>query len=647
MLQRLWQVVVCMICGSSLSLAQAVDLTPQQQAYNEVRKLQRSQKWDKAEKSLAKLSQYPLYNYLQYYQLRGQMRKVSQDQVEQFMQDNPQSYLRHAIQRRFMVELARRKEWQSYLDFYPKLPNSTDLQCYHYYANLKVGDAEYAWQGAESLWLHGRSRPKSCDPLFDSWQKAGNISDKLRWQRMLLSFQANQVSLLKYLSKSLSDSKKSDAKLLIDAYSKPMAVISSGKLKINQSSRHQEIALLAIKRLGRKDLVAAVEHIERWSKPLSKSSSLFHSTERYLIGRVMSDPSPELLKWADRQLRLQPHTSTIERRIRLAISQQQWDQIGLWIARLPEAKQQQERWIYWQARSLVALGQKERATPTIEKLAEERSYHGFLAAQYLGQDYQLGEQLHQTSDDTLVQLNQHPVVLKVKELLALEEYYSARTEWDTLLRRSSLLRQLDLGVLALSHNWQDFAVQASIVAKQWDQLEMRFPLSFAKEFEYFANKRQVEASLLFAVARQESAMYPLAQSTVGARGLMQLMPATAKETARKIGFTYRSRTQLFTPEDNIRLGSAYLDGLLNRYKGNRILAAAAYNAGPHRVSRWLADRGDVPADVWVESIPFKETRHYVQSVLAYQVVYQYRRQQEITPFLTPKELAYPYGKPKG
>ncbi|WP_163131229.1 transglycosylase SLT domain-containing protein [Agarivorans sp. Alg241-V36] len=646
MLKRFWRVLVCLVCGS-MGMAHAAELSPQQQSYKDIRKLQRADKWAQAEKSIEKLAAYPLVEHLQYYQLRGQLRKASRQQVEQFITDYPQSYLSNALQRRFMLELARRKQWQSYLEFYPKLPNSIDLQCHHYYAQLKVGDASQAWQGAEKLWVHGRSRPKSCDPLFDSWQKAGNISDQLRWQRMLLSFQASKPGLMKYVAKSLSDSKKADAKLLADAYVKPMAVLSSGKLKINQSSRHQEIALLAIRRLARSDLESAVEHIERWSKVLAKSDALYFSVERYLIRRVISDKSPELLKWADRQLRLSPDTPTIERRIRLAIAEQQWDQIGLWIARLPETKQKQERWTYWQARSLVALGQKERAQPTLELLAKERSYHGFLSAQFLQQPYQLGEQRHITSDDTLKQLNQHPVVLKVTELLALDEYYSARTEWDTLLRRSSLLRQLDLGVLALNNDWQDLAVQASIVAKQWDQLEMRFPLSFSKEFEYFANKRQVEASLLYAVARQESAMYPLAQSSVGARGLMQLMPATAKETARKIGFRYRSRSQLFEPEDNIRLGSAYFDGLLNRYQGNRILAAAAYNAGPHRVNRWLKERGDVPADVWVESIPFKETRHYVQSVLAYQVVYQYRRKQQLTPFLTPNELGYQYGGSKG
>ncbi|WP_220718499.1 transglycosylase SLT domain-containing protein [Agarivorans litoreus] len=646
MLKRFWRVLVCLVCGS-LGMAHAAELSPQQQSYKDIRKLQRADKWAQAEKSIEKLGAYPLVDHLQYYQLRGQLPKVSRTQIEQFISENPQSYLSNALQRRFLLELARRKQWQSYLEFYPKLPNSIDLQCHYYFAQLKVGDASQAWQGAKKLWVHGRSRPKACDPLFDSWQKAGKISDQLRWQRMLLSFQASKPSLMKYVAKSLSDSKKADAKLLADAYVKPMAVLSSGKLKLNQSSRHQEIALLAIKRLARSDLESAVEHIERWSKVLAKSDALYLNVERYLIRKVISDKSPELLKWADRQLRLNPDTATIERRIRLAIAEQQWDQIGLWIARLPEAKQKQERWTYWQARSLVALGQKERAQPTLELLAKERSYHGFLSAQFLQKPYQLGEQRHITSEDTLKQLNQHPVVLKVTELLALGEYYSARTEWDTLLRRSSLLRQLDLGVLALNNDWQDLAVQASIVAKQWDQLEMRFPLSFAKEFEYFANKRQVEASLLYAVARQESAMYPLAQSSVGARGLMQLMPATAKETARKIGFRYRSRSQLFEPEDNIRLGSAYFDGLLNRYQGNRILAAAAYNAGPHRVNRWLKERGNVPADVWVESIPFKETRHYVQSVLAYQVVYQYRRKQQLTPFLTPNELDYQYGNTKG
>ncbi|WP_083481511.1 transglycosylase SLT domain-containing protein [Agarivorans gilvus] len=647
MFQRYWRVVVWVSCMVCLSVAQASQLSSQQQSYKDVRELQRKQQWQNAERLMAQLVDYPLLNYLQYYQLRGQLQQATQAQVEQFIRQNPQSYLSSALQRRFMLELARREQWQAYLNFYPQQPNSVDLQCHHFYAQLQVGNNKQAWQGAEQLWLYGRSRPKACDALFERWEQAGQISNDLRWQRILLSFQARQLGLLKYLAKPYSGSNKADAKLLLEAYAKPMSVISSGKLNLGNSARHRDISLMAIKRLSRQDLDAAVEHLQRWQKKLAKSTALYRNVEAYLIRRVIDEPSPSLLKWADRQLRLHPDSSIIERRIRLAIAELDWPQIGVWIARLPQAKQSSERWTYWQARSLVALGQQERAEPTLQILAKERSYYGFLAAQFLQQPYQLGEQRHQTSQDVLQQLNQHPTVLKVKELLALEEYYSARSEWSGLLRRSSLLRQLDLGVLALSNDWQDLAVQASIVAKQWDQLEMRFPLSFSKEFEYFANKRHLEASLLYALARQESAMYPLAQSPVGARGLMQLMPATAKETARKIGFSYRSRQQLFEPEDNIRLGSAYFDGLMNRYQGNRILAAAAYNAGPHRVNRWLDERGDVPADVWVESIPFRETRHYVQSVLAYQLVYQYRRKQQLSPFLTPNELAYPYGKSKG
>ncbi|WP_432459701.1 transglycosylase SLT domain-containing protein [Agarivorans sp. QJM3NY_25] len=644
--QWFWQLCVFLLC-SGLGFAQAGQLTPQQQAYKDVRQLQRAAKWTQAEQSLNQLKDYPLFDYLRYYQLRGQIRTVSRAEVEQFIGANSLSYLSNAMQRRFMLELARRGEWQSYLEFYPQLPNSIDLQCHYYYALYKTGDAPQAWQGAKKLWLHGRSRPKACDVLFTHWQKAVKISDQLRWQRMLLAFQARQISLLKYLGKSQSKIHQPEVKLLVKAYTQPAVVLSSGQLKISQSRSHQQIALLAIKRLARRDLAAAVGYLTRWAKPLSQSNQLYLNCERSLVRKVIGQPTPVLLKWADRQLRLHPDSHSIEQRVRLAIAQQQWAQISLWLARLPEATQRQERWRYWQARSMLALGQTELAMASFDKLSVERSYHGFLAAQYLNKPFQLQEQQHRMSAAELKQIDQHPVVLKVKELLALEEYYSARSEWDHLLRRSKLSRQLDLGALALSHNWQDMAVQASIIAKQWDQLQMRFPLSFAQEFEYFANKRQVEASLLYALARQESAMYPLAQSSVGARGLMQLMPATAKHTAKKIGFKYRSRSQLFEPEDNIRLGSAYLDSLLDRYQGNRILAAAAYNAGPTRVSRWLAKSGKVPADVWIESIPFKETRHYVQSVLAYQVVYQYRRKQPLQSLLTPQELSYSYGVPKG
>ena len=162
-----------------------------------------------------------------------------------------------------------------------------------------------------------------------------------------------------------------------------------------------------------------------------------------------------------------------------------------------------------------------------------------------------------------------------------------------------------------------------IAGKHWDHLDVRFPLAFKDHILEAADETALSPSFIFAVARQESAMSEQAKSSAGARGLMQLMPATAKQTARKRGIQHRT-DDLYRAEHNIQLGSQYLDELLSQFNGNRILAAAAYNAGPHRVSTWRANQDLVDYDIWIETIPFKETRGYVQNVLTYAVIYSLR-----------------------
>ena len=184
-------------------------------------------------------------------------------------------------------------------------------------------------------------------------------------------------------------------------------------------------------------------------------------------------------------------------------------------------------------------------------------------------------------------------------------------------------RRQELALLARQQGWHRLAIDAAGRAKAWDLLDIRFPMPYQSTFEQFASNQQVPATELMAIARRESAFYPKARSPVGARGLMQIMPATGKQVAASLGASH-STSDLYEVEHNVLLGSAYYRQLLDRYDGNRIFALAAYNAGPHRVDRWRkpgdADRS---VDQWIEAIPFKETRNYVQAVLSYNVVFQY------------------------
>ena len=172
----------------------------------------------------------------------------------------------------------------------------------------------------------------------------------------------------------------------------------------------------------------------------------------------------------------------------------------------------------------------------------------------------------------------------------------------------------------MSQGWYATLVQTTIAADLWDALAWRFPAAYRDSFQRWGEATGVDPFLLLGIARRESAFNHEAVSPVGARGLMQLMPGTAAHVSRQLGIDTPSASGLFDPETNIRLGSHYISRMLDRYSGNRLAATAAYNAGPGRVDRWLSEAPQ-EFDLFVESIPFRETREYVQAVLAYQVIF--------------------------
>jgi soluble lytic murein transglycosylase len=166
-------------------------------------------------------------------------------------------------------------------------------------------------------------------------------------------------------------------------------------------------------------------------------------------------------------------------------------------------------------------------------------------------------------------------------------------------------------------------------------------MPYQDTFERHASARQVPSTELMAIARRESAFFPQARSPVGARGLMQIMPATGKQVASSLGRRH-SNSDLYEVDHNVLLGSAYYRQLLDRFGGNRVFALTAYNAGPHRVDRWKSKAGEeVPVEVWIETIPYRETRNYVKAVLSYNVVFQYMMGDTLS-MLTPEERSARY-----
>ncbi len=304
--------------------------------------------------------------------------------------------------------------------------------------------------------------------------------------------------------------------------------------------------------------------------------------------------------------------------------------------------QEEGVWRYWQAMLLEQQGEAEAAEAILVALASERGYYSFLAADRLGQPYAFKHQSLVLESAATEPLRQLPAVQRIGELRFHEEENLAHSEWFKILEDTDDSgRHQQLAQLAADEGWYRMAIDAANRAKAWDALDLRFPMPYQDTFERHASARQVPSTELMAIARRESAFFPQARSPVGARGLMQIMPATGKQVASSLGRRH-SNSDLYEVDHNVLLGSAYYRQLLDRFGGNRVFALTAYNAGPHRVDRWKSKAGEeVPVEVWIETIPYRETRNYVKAVLSYNVVFQYMMGDTLS-MLTPEERSARY-----
>ena len=324
------------------------------------------------------------------------------------------------------------------------------------------------------------------------------------------------------------------------------------------------------------------------------------------------------------------------------MTEQNWADVVTWIDKLPTAERNSAHWRYWRARALSEQGQAD-ADVYFSLAATERSFWGFLAAQQTGLPYPMREQ---TPPESSISLNasQQAALTRIEWLQAMNEATLARDEWLYQLRHSDSAGLVPLANTAATRSWHHFSIEAALFSGRRDVLQWRFPVALKDDFEQAGKQADIDPWLLMAVSRRESAFNPHARSHAGATGLMQLLPATARQVANKHGKPRPDTADLVTPETNMTLGALYLSGLLERYRGNRVLALAAYNAGPHRVDRWIDDHKSVPFDVFIESIPFYETREYVQAVLTYRVILMREQgSQDAIALLKTQEQSNDYG----
>lgn len=636
---------VVLISSLSVPMAEASaspgsgQMTPQQRQYEAAIDAIERGDLHQFHRLKAQLRDYPLYPYLDYRDFTRNLAKKSHTSVTNFIQRYATMPFANSLRADYLTLLADRRDWKTLVAFQPDVPRGERYQCQYYYAHSQAGNQALARSGAKSLYLSGQSVDDRCDPLFGFLSEQGLLTGDLILQRMLLTFEARNRNLMRYLLRQLPDSDGAVGEQVLDLYDQPEQVADFSK-RSRVTPFNQKLTRLTFERLARKDEAQAIRHFRR-----SVEGQHYDERERqeiadYLIGQLMNDDEPALAGWRDRMLRQSSDDGLLERRFRLALVEGDWYALNQWLSLLSDEAKQSLKWRYWQARLKLELGDSTSANQAFATMLGERNFYSVAAAQHLDKPIAIPSRTAVLREAGLMPVND--VLARVDELIALDKVYAAKREWYYVLQRASDEQIALLAAYANKNHWYHLAVQATIAGKMWDHLPLRFPLAHQWWFEFFSRERGVDKTTLMALSRQESAFFTRAVSHVGARGLMQLMPRTARETSRQLGFDYQGPASLSDPGVNIRLGSGYLKMMLDRFDSNRILAFAAYNAGPHRVTRWLErSQGHMDAIAFIESIPFYETRHYVQNVLMFDIYYR-QLLGEPVQFLSAHELAQRY-----
>ncbi|HEC84432.1 MAG: hypothetical protein DRR08_30385 [Candidatus Parabeggiatoa sp. nov. 2] len=628
--------VTTLIALGSFS-AHAGDLTQQRLHFEFALEALQTKDWDNFQQFSTGLQDYPLYYYLRYQYLKPRLKEVPQSEIQAFLRRYGDTYFGDSLRRDWLNQLVKMGDWATFVRFYAP-QKSTSLQCHYVQARLMTGrQIRAAVRDAKKLWLVGKSQPKACDPVFEYLYENGQINNTLLWKRISLAMKKSRLSLARALAKRLDPASRAWVTRWQTMHKRPaqtLAEFSEPDVPIVR-----EIILHGIKRLARKQFELANEYWNTFQPHYDFSVQQIGEMQRDLALASVKRDHPEALKWLTAVNKNYLNEKVSQTRIKLAFKRQNWHALLDFVTELPEKERNILRWRYWHARALEQTGKSTQARRMYKKLAKERDYYGFLAADRVRAKYRMRHRPIAFTPTEQATLMKNLSIAGAYEFYQLGQQKSeerkwilnARREWHHALKHINKRQQAVAAALASRWGWHDRAVITAAKAGHYDDLDVRFPLAFYPHFAAGATNQDIDLAWVYGITRQESAFMSKVRSRAGALGLMQLMPATGRLVARKIGLQLRSTRDILDIDTNISLGTAYLRQMLDRFDGNYMLATAAYNAGPGRAKRWAAKNACVPADIWVELIPFNETRNYVRRVLFYTRVFESRLGQRTRP----------------
>ncbi len=597
----------------------AISLANQDEDFLAAREAFRSGDASKLERIAARMKNSPLEPYLSYYQLRMHWDEKDSTPIKQFLSRPEDTPVIDQFRVEWLKYLGLRQRWSEFAEEFPRALNvDAELNCFALQWR-QLSDEESALRDARGKWFNAAGQPESCSTLFEAAIDKGIINEQDIWTRMRLALESGNVSLAKQLAGKLPKKYDFPVAALDKAASDPERYLSKSKLD-KTSDAQRLIALFALLRMSKQSPQVAYAHWQKIATEFPETEQ--HYFYGWLAYQAARTQDARALDWYKAAGDTPLNESQLAWRTRAALRAGNWHEVWSGISAMTPQQQQEGAWRYWKARALKELGRAADAETLFTGLSREYNFYGQLAAEELGNAPASGvvTTSFQPSKEELNWMQNLPGIQRTFLLYHMDLRTEAAKEWAWATRKFDDRKLLIAAELAGRNAMYDRSINAADRTSSQHDFNLRFPAPYRETLQGRLREHGLEEAWVYGLMRQESRFATQAKSNVGAAGLMQIMPATAKWVARRMGMRDYRNALIHDTEVNLKLGTYYMKNVLSSFDNNAAMASAAYNAGPGRARQW---RGDKPLEgaVYAETIPFDETRDYVKKVMSNTVYY--------------------------
>jgi len=629
---RRFQSSLCALLGCTLlaSIAGATDIEQQREIYLKVYASVERGSW-RAVDDLPNDEQQSLRNYVLWPDLRATwyratIKNADHGEIDAFLKQYGVLKPARELRYRYALHLAKAGNLDAYFEVYQEFYQGlgiASLDCHALRAEIAAGRAPRIVNRAIDLWTVGNSQVDECDSVFKYLADGNHLGPSDYIKRFKLAIDAREFSLAQWLGKSIDQEHIDIAGQWLKAQRDPESFVRNDKKWINDAATREQL-LYAMVHITYDDPRLALELWPGISKGRRFSAEQEYRTARHIALWVARDNLPGAYEKLVALPVAAQSNEVLRWRARSSLRNRKWANLLVDIEQMSGEERNAEEWRYWRGIALQLGSKKAEAEADFRNLAKERSYYGFLAADELDLAYSFGSNEFVANEERIAELAAQPELVRARELFLVGLDGRGRSEWDAVIQSFKPDDKMQAAILAHRWGWHSRAIAAAASVGNYDDLSLRYPLPYQNTFRQYAEEASISATWAYGVARSESLFMRDVRSGAGAIGLMQLLPTTGRKVALAIHLPYSGLNTLTDPHSNIRLGTTYLGQMAERYGGHRVLATAAYNAGPHRVDTWLPQSGNIDARAWIENIPFDETRGYVRRVLAADSIFHWR-----------------------